>query len=596
MEEPYNSVLDFDCFFRQSPEMLCILDYSGNLIRANQAFQKAVGFTEEEIKAKLVTHLLFPDDLSISGLGMPVLKAGSYENRVLCGDGTCKWLSWSFIPIEDEQLFCAVVRDVSRLKELENKLVEVNRQARTIIDNVGDPVFMLDLEGHIISLNNMAEKLTAGKKREVIGKRIWDVIPQTINAVLYKEYHKIISEKTPCNLEAFHPTRQQWFDVRVYPTEDGLTIHYHDITSYKREEAVLRLQEKVFHHAPSLMVVISYPELEIVDVSERFLNTLGLYREEVIGQTFADIGIGAGERDSVERFIEDLRNNGMVKNKAVRFSTKEGEKRSGLLSADSFAVGDRQYFIVALNDITDNLKKQEDEIRIEQLNLAAQIASGLAHEIRNPLTTVSGLLQVLVRKEEFIKYKEYVDIINSELSRVNTIIDECLSFRQQTQQTIDYSGKILNLNHIIREISPLLNAYALDLGQEVVLELEHIPDLLMDEIEIRQLIINLVRNGLEAMCGSGVKGKVRISTYEQDDDLVLTVRDEGGGIEQDALGKVGIPFFSTKKRGTGLGLAKCYNTAFKHGAVIHIKTEPDGTTFYVRFSTLGPALAEDQTI
>ena len=581
MEKPRNSMLDFELYFRQSPEMLCILDYSGNLIRANHAFEKVLGLTEEEIKAKPFTHLFFPDDLNTASSGLPILKPGGYESKVLCGDGTYKWLSWSFITIEEEELTCAIVQDVSRVKELENRLIEANRQAQAAIDNLCDPVFVLDMEGHIISLNTMAEKLAARKKREVTGKRIWDVIPQTINAVLYKEYHKIIAEKTIHSMETYHPTREQWYNVRIYPTENGMILHYHDITSYKQTEAALRLQERAYQHAPPLMAIVSYPELKIIDVNERFLNMLGFYREEVIGQQLRDLGIETGEKDAIDWVNDDLAKNGMVKNRAVRFKTKAGVEGSGLLSADSFTMGEKQLFILSLNDNTDNIDQQKEQLRIEQLNLAAQIASGLAHEVRNPLTTVSGLLQVLVRKEEFIKYKEYVDIINSELSRVNNIIDECLSLGQQT----GYGKKILSLNSIIKDTGPLLHAYALDMGQEVTFELGHIPELLLDEIDIRQLVVNLVRNGLEAMSGKGVKGKVRISTYMEDGDVVLTVRDEGGGIEQPVLDKMGIPFYSTKKKGTGLGLAKCYNTVFKHGAVINIITGTDGTTFCIRFGT-----------
>lgn len=578
MENLNNSALDFEYFFRFSPEMMCVLDFKGNLINANQAFEKMMGVSGEEMRAKPLIHLFHPDDRNLTVPGLHMLQSGCYENRFLCGDGTYKWFSWSVIPVNEEELVYVIVRDISRVKELENRLVQVNRQAYAIIDNISDAIFILDMEGRITYLNKTAEKLAARKKKDITGKRIWDVIPQTINTVLYKEYRKIISEKTVCDLEAFHPTRNQWFEVRVYPTEEGVTIYYHDITRHKLTEGALRLKEKAFHHSTALMAIVSYPELTIVDVNERFLNTLGFYREEVIGQPLPDLGIGADEDGRFAAVKQALQMNGMVKNREVGFKTRSGEERIGLLSIDSFVMGDKQHFLGMLNDITDDKYRQKDEGRMEQLNLAAQIASGIAHEIRNPMTTVSGLLQVLVRKEEFTRYKEYVDIIISELSRVNYIIDDCLSFGRQTSTGM----KLHNLNNIIRDISSLIQAYAAEMEQEVALDLESVPDLLLDDSEIRQLLLNLVRNGLEAMSS---KGKIHIHTYLEENEVVLVVRDEGGGIEPPALDKVGMPFYSTKRDGIGLGLAKCYNIAFRHNASVNIETGAGGTTFYVRFST-----------
>lgn len=582
MEKLFSNVLDFECFFRESPEMLCILDYKGNVIRANHAFEKFLGLTEQEMKVKPLTYLFYPDDFSITVSGLPMLKQGSYENRVLCGDGTYRWLSWSFLPIEEEELVYAVIRDISQLKELENKLAETNRQAFAVIDSISDAVFILDLDGNITFLNSMAEKLAARKKREIIGKRIWDVIPQTINAVLYKEYHRIIAEKTVCSMEAFHPTRQQWFNVRVYPTEDGMTIQYHDITGQKNTEALLHRKEQAYQQNPVMTAIVSYPDMITVDVNERLINTLGFYREEAVGKLLPDLGIGAGEESRITQINDCLHQNGMLKNLEIPFRTKTGETRTGLLSAESVAIGDKQYFIVTVNDITEQKDRQAGKTRIEKLSLGAQIAAGLAHEIRNPLTTVSGLLQVLVRKEEFTKYREYVDIMNSELSRVNAIIDECLSFGQRNNLHL----KVHSLNSIIRDINPLLQAYALDMEQEVILDLGHVPSLLLDEIEIRQLVVNLVRNGLEAM---GSRRKVYISTCYENDEVILSVRDEGSGMEQTVFDMAGTPFYTTKRAGTGLGLAKCYNIAFRHGAILNIETGREGTTVYVRFSAQIPA-------
>ena len=116
--------------------------------------------------------------------------------------------------------------------------------------------------------------------------------------------------------------------------------------------------------------------------------------------------------------------------------------------------------------------------------------------------------------------------------------------------------------------------------KEIKIELQDTGVLSLDEKEIRQLILNLVRNGLEAMAGSG---KLTIRTFMDGEEAVLAVEDEGSGMKTEDLEKIGTPFFTTKENGTGLGLPTCYSIAARHNAEIHIDTGQSGTTFSVRF-------------
>lgn len=100
------------------------------------------------------------------------------------------------------------------------------------------------------------------------------------------------------------------------------------------------------------------------------------------------------------------------------------------------------------------------------------------------------------------------------------------------------------------------------------------------EHEIHQLILNLVLNGSQAMSPGGT---MKIRTFMDGDEIVLSVTDDGTGIEPEVLGKIGTPFFTTKENGTGLGVAVCYSIAARHNAKIDIETNPSGTTFFVRF-------------
>lgn len=229
-----------------------------------------------------------------------------------------------------------------------------------------------------------------------------------------------------------------------------------------------------------------------------------------------------------------------------------------------------------IRDITDRKRLEQDMARLEGLNAIGQMAANIAHEIRNPMTTVRGYLQLLGNKKEFSAYKDEFALLLSELDRTNAIITEYLALSK---------GKMVNLNvgklnEVIQAMLPLIQADANANGKSVETELTEILDIYLDEKEIRQLILNLVRNGLEAMDDGGI---LTIGTRREQDSVVLAIRDQGKGIPEEILGKIGTPFFTTKENGTGLGLAVCYRIASRHQAVIRLETNTAGTTFHVHF-------------
>jgi len=226
----------------------------------------------------------------------------------------------------------------------------------------------------------------------------------------------------------------------------------------------------------------------------------------------------------------------------------------------------------------DKIARLEKEIvRLDRIDIVGKLAAGISHEVRNPMTTVRGFLQLLGGKEELLKYKENFKLMIEELDRANSIITEFLSLVKNKEIEL----KLVNLNTIIKNLLPLIEADAIKSDKYIKAELGIIADLLMDEREIRQIILNLVRNGLDAMLPSGY---ITIKTFTDNEDIVLAVQDQGKGISPDVYEKIGTPFFTTKENGTGLGLSICYNIAKKYNAKIDIETCSTGTTFFVRFN------------
>ena len=201
------------------------------------------------------------------------------------------------------------------------------------------------------------------------------------------------------------------------------------------------------------------------------------------------------------------------------------------------------------------------------------MAAGISHEIRNPMTTVLGFLQLLKEENTYEKHNKYFYLMIEELNRANSIITEFLSMGNTRKLDL----QMLDLNSIIRDIIPLIKIDTYNQNKYIQVDTNDIPELLLNRNEIRQLLMNLYRNGLEAMN----TGKVlTISTYKEGQNcVVLAVRDQGKGIRPEVLEKLGTPFYTTKDNGTGLGLGVCYAIAARHNAKIEIQTGSEGTTF-----------------
>jgi len=231
------------------------------------------------------------------------------------------------------------------------------------------------------------------------------------------------------------------------------------------------------------------------------------------------------------------------------------------------------------------LEKQKMEIemsRLDSLNVIGEMAASIGHEVRNPLTTVRGFLQLFQRQQDFSAYAERFEVMIGELDRANQIITEFLSLAKNKAVNL----KPDNLNRIIGNMNLLIQSDALLLGKQFVTELTDIPDLLLDENEIRQCVVNLVRNGFEA---TGDDGVVVLRTYTEQGEVVLSVQDNGQGIPSEIYAKLGTPFLTSKPQGTGLGLAVCYRVAERHHAKIKVQTGPTGTIFRIGFGRKEPS-------
>jgi len=331
--------------------------------------------------------------------------------------------------------------------------------------------------------------------------------------------------------------------------------------------------QQIFEASPCMMAIRSLQNPVFIAVNKNWVASTGYTMEELKEDGY-QWEISKDINGIEEKFHENEWQT-PFKNQRVFFTLKNGEQKQGLLSTEIITIENKNCVLIVLNDITERLAFEKEMARLDQLNLVGEMAAGIAHEIRNPMTTVHGFLQIGKSNPSNLSL-EHMELMIDELDRANKIIKEFLTLaKNKTSDKRKYS-----LNKIIEIIYPLINAEALLTGKKVNLQLDDCPELYLDEKEIRQLLLNLALNGLEAMDAEGI---LTIRTFCQEQHLVLEIIDSGTGIDEEILNKLGTPFFTTKDNGTGLGLAVCYRIAERHKARIKVKTSENGTRFSVYF-------------
>jgi len=444
-------------------------------------------------------------------------------------------------------------------------------------------------EGRYIDVNEAFLTAVGYEPDEVIGRNvnelcIWDIPLER------EELLKEIQEKGGIrNREMYFRTKNNDLltalisaDMINIAGEAHLLFVAKDISDRKRMEEALCLSEerfsKAFNASPVTMSISTVEEGRFLDINDSFCHTLGCNRSEVLGRTVYEIGFWVDESER-ERVKQSILHNISVINKEVQFRKICGDIRLGIFSAERVDINGEICMLSLFNDLTDQRQMEMEISRLDRLNLVGEMAASIGHEIRNPLTTVRGYLQILIDNEEYLQDKDCLDLMIEELDKANEIITEFLSLAKNKQIEL----KAVNLNVILKSIFPLLQANAMLQDKAVILETKEIPFMLLDEKEIRLLVFNLVNNGLEAISTGQI---VHIRTFIENTDVILSVQDQGCGIPREILAKLGTPFFTTKEHGTGLGLAVCYGIAARHHARIEIHTSSIGSTFLVRFKNI----------
>jgi PAS domain S-box-containing protein len=311
----------------------------------------------------------------------------------------------------------------------------------------------------------------------------------------------------------------------------------------------------------------------IISVNDVTGNITGYSEEELTKMSFKDL-INKEDLDKVQEHFLEI---GKGKSSMVecRCMIKSGHCILVNMKSVPILIEDKLVGIfVIVRDITE-LKDKEELIRkSDKLSVVGELAAAVAHEVRNPLTSIKGFLQLLQYKNSEDREKHYYNIMLSEIERINFIVSEFMVLSKP--QVITYQNE--NITTLLMDEITLLETIAIVKNIEITKEFE--PNIILVKCErnqIKQVFINILKNAIEAVPNNG---RIYIKvTQLKNDSVRIRFIDNGPGIPNNLISRLGEPFYTTKENGTGLGLMVSYKIIKDHRGSINIKSEMNkGTT------------------
>ncbi|WP_369878708.1 PAS domain-containing protein [Bacillus sp. JNUCC-21] len=462
-----------------------------------------------------------------------------------------------------------------------------NGEFERLVEMLPNPLYV-SINGTIAYANNaMLAMLGAESKDEVIGRRSYEFIEE--------EYHDIVKNRIVRMQKGMEVgmIEQTWrrldgtpvhLEVKAAPTtyknQRAELLLLIDISSRKKFQTILQKSRERYQ----LLIQNSIDTIAVIHNDKWvFMNESGISLfeaetyEDLIGKNVYD-QLHPCDHDGVKERIQNIINR-KTESEIIKqswFTFKNRLIYTEMVCIPTTFFGETAVQVI-LRDISERKQTEELMLKSEKLSIAGQLAAGIAHEIRNPLTAIKGFLQLM--KPTMGENEHYFEIVFSELSRIELILSELLMLAKPQQNAVK---ERVNLKKIISEVTALLETQANLKGIFIKTDYEHDSMYINgDQNQLKQVFINLIKNAVESMPDGGT---VHILMTEDEYSVNVTVKDEGDGIPENVLKRIGEPFLTTKEKGTGLGLMVTFNLIKNHQGAIQVDSKPDrGTAFHITF-------------
>ncbi|MBE9540845.1 MAG: PAS domain S-box protein [Proteobacteria bacterium] len=548
------------------------------------------------------------------------------------------------------QLAKIVEERTRHLQTVERELVERERALSQIIQGNTVPTFVINKDHIVTHWNRACENLTGYKAEEIVGtNKQWlpfrpekrpimaDVIVDEMEEGEIKRFYgdrwrKAAFIEGAYEAEEFFPQigeRGRWLFFTAAPIKgaDGETLgsietlwdtterraaqealqRAHDELEARVEERTAELskvneelrrsEEKyktLFDSAPNPVFIMDGQTFKIIDVNATALDCYQQSREELSKLTFLDLLFE--EDKELEEGLKKLTNHQCGFYPRRRHIRKKGEPfYANIVACHAVHMG-RDTLIATTTDINDNVEKEAQLIQASKLATLGTLASGMAHELTQPLNVIqvgSDFFLKKLKKGEKISNDELrtmAEEIGSHVDRASKVIKHMREFARQS----DITRTRININEPIEDVFKVLGQQLRVHQIDVELDFDpHLPYIMAEHNRLEQVFINLVTNAMYAMDDKGLrlgnkkwKRLLKIKSFLYNNQVVVTISDTGKGLPEEIMDKIFEPFFTTREvgQGTGLGMSISYRIISDYGGTIEIESEVDkGTTFTLKF-------------
>ncbi|MGG1661203.1 two-component system sensor histidine kinase NtrB [Brevibacillus sp. NRS-1366] len=364
--------------------------------------------------------------------------------------------------------------------------------------------------------------------------------------------------------KVFHQTDQG------QAVEDTLFIpsHAENIAEVAEQELV-----QLVLQSSDIAVLMINRDLTVIEANHALSLLVGAERNQVIGK---NIDAAFRPHDS-ERFLQWV----VEKGQSGHYVAEYNGKWTTVSTSPIYHKGELWGAIGVLRNITESKRYEEELSKREALAAVGQLAAGMAHEIRNPLTSIKGFIQLLREQGESSRNDSYFSVILTEIERIDGLLNDVLVLARYRDDNI-VSERFLLLDElygVFRLLEPEANRRGINLELQLAQGEWHV---FGHRPRIKQAILNILKNSFEALLTKG--NLVLVTVFASINEVVITVEDNGPGLSEVCKQNLFVPFYTTKQEGTGLGLSTTQRIIVDHGGEIYADNSPKlhGARFEIR--------------
>jgi PAS domain S-box-containing protein len=464
----------------------------------------------------------------------------------------------------------------------------------SIFSNFPDMYFLISAAGEINSMNLAASNLIKEKDANESYTEIFDLIELCDRNEAVKIFNYCIREHKSKQYKTRFFINRKLIDVNLtfsipfseddVEFQNSIIVIARDITEDKKKEDDLLRFHNVANGSVNPVLITDITG-KMIYVNPAFVKVTGYTREELIGRNPKIFGSGKMGRKFWDKVWAQI-SSGKVWSGEIEDTKKNGEAFhshlliSPILDKDEKVNG---YFGIH-RDLSEKRILEKQLIHTQKMESIGTLAAGIAHEVGNPLASISALVQVVQRDSEDQFVKEKLGLVKSQVTRISKIIRDLVDFSRPS----NYELRLTDINHSIREAVNITRVGTKAKNVEFNINLsEEVPSLPLIPDQLEQVFLNILINAIDAINEDELNkksSKIDVSSLIEDDQVVITFSDTGPGIKEDDVSKVFEPFFTTKEqgKGTGLGLWVSYGIIKSFQGDIKIKSElRKGTSFII---------------